>query len=43
MTEIKKEKFDQKIKEMRAIQGRNVTMFTNVECEHFIEKLKEFK
>ena len=43
MTEIQKEKFDQKIKEMRALQGRNVTMFTNVEYEHFIEKLKEFK
>ena len=38
-----KERFDLKIKEMRAGQAKNVTMFNDTEYEGFIEKLKELK
>ena len=33
-----KERFDMKIKEMRAGQAKNVTMFNHTEYEGFIEK-----
>ena len=38
-----KKRFDLKIKEMRAGQAKNVTMFNNTKYEAFLEKLKELK
>ena len=38
-----RDRFDNKIREMRAGQAKNVTMFSDREYYEFVTKLKEFK
>ena len=37
-----RERFDSKIREMRAGQAKNVTMFSDKECQEFVKKINDF-
>ena len=38
-----RERFDSKIRDMRAGQAKNVTMFSDREYQEFVEKINDFK